>query len=226
MFKAIFSLFLSLISLNSIAQLNVSPNILAPPFQGQRLTAKADNDIAGTPFLYNNWKRGSIIMTDGNSFLVPKINFDASRSLFVFDHSDTLYDLDDNVKSVVIYPDANSNNGDLPQTFINVGLGNSSPSVEVLTNGKITIVRKFTKRPEGENYSNGILKTSREYVLKSQDFVMINNQLKLIKYSTADLEELVADKVNEINSFVKSNNLKPKKQTDFLKSIEYYNSLH
>jgi hypothetical protein len=226
MFKALFSLFLSIIALTSFGQLNVSPNILSAPFQGQHFSVKAENDVEGSPFLFDSWKRASIIMKDGNSFLVPKINFDASRSFFVFNHNDTLYDLGDNVSSVKIYADDITNKDKTEMTFIDNPTGVPGSFVQVLTNGKITILRKFIKRPEGENFSNGIVKSSREYVLHSEDFTFINKKLTPIKYNSSSLEELVADKKSEINSYVKSNNLKPKKQSDFLKTIEYYNSLN
>ena len=44
-------------------------------------------------------------------------------------------------------------------------------------------------------------------------------------YNNNGLNDLVQDKASAINSYVKLNNLKLKKQSDFLKSIEYYNSL-
>src|SRR6185312_16429943 len=85
------------------SQTNISPNILAEPFQGQHIRMKADNDVEGTPLLYNDWKRGEVTLKNGQNYHLDKINFNASDGKFIYSKNDTTYDFVDNVNEIKIY---------------------------------------------------------------------------------------------------------------------------
>jgi hypothetical protein len=104
-------------------------------------------------------------------------------------------------------------------------LPGQSNFVQVLTKGKITVLRQFSKKPEGENYSNGVVTETRKYVLRSQDVAMVKNKITPLTYGSSTLKELTSDKITDVDSYVKSHRLKPKKADDFLEVINYYNSL-
>jgi hypothetical protein len=204
----------------------MSPNILASPFQGQQFKIKADGDVEGNPLLFDNWKSGEVILANGETYHLEKINFDASGSKFIYSKNDTIYEVQDNVNEVRINGENAGEDSSSEMLFRNDVLPKQSSFVQVLIKGKITILRKFDKKPEGENYSNGIVNNTRKYVLHTEDVAVVDNKIIPVKYSSSTLEELTSDKKSQVDSFIKSNNLKPKKEDDFLKSINFYNSIN
>jgi hypothetical protein len=97
--------------------------------------------------------------------------------------------------------------------------------VQVIAHGKVTIFCEYSKKPEGENYSNGIVNNTRKYVLRSNYYSIAGNNAIPVKFNSSTLDELTADKKDKVESYIKENKLKVKKEPDFLKVIKYYNSI-
>lgn len=207
------------------SQTRISPNILGEPFQGQHIKMKADNGVEGTPLLYDGWKRGEVTLKNGENYHLEKINFNASDGKFIYSKNDTTYEFLDNVNEIRIYGENHLHDSSSDMIFRTDLLPEQPGFVQVLIKGKITILREFTKKPEGENYSNGIVNSTRKYVLHTQDFALIGNKAVPFKYSSSALDDLTSDKKDQMDRYIKENNLKPKKENDFLKSIKFYNSI-
>lgn len=226
MMKKLILMFTFTISVSTgFSQTRISPNILAEPFQGQHIKMKSDNDVEGTPLLYDDWKSGEVTLKNGENYHLEKINFNASDGKFIYSKNDTTYEFMDNVNEIKIYGENHSQDSSSDMIFRTDLLPEQPGFVQVLTKGKITIVREFAKKPEGENYSNGIVNSTRKYVLHTQDFALIANKAVPFKYSSSALDDLTSDKKDQIDRYIKENNLKPKKENDFLKSIKFYNSI-
>ena len=225
MLKLILTIFsFSLVSF-AFCQTNLSPNILQAPFQGQQFTAKADNDVEGNPMVFDNWKKGEVTLKDGEKYPIEKMNLDAQRHLFLYAVNDSIYEFDDNVREVRIYDNGNSDNPNSVMIFRNNIDPQSDHFVELLDTGKITIFQEYEKKPEGENYSNGIVNNTRKYTLHTTQYALINKVATPIKFNSSTLEDLTSDKKKQVEAFVKENKLKVKKASDFLKAIDYYNAM-
>ena len=209
----------------SFSQTNISPNILAEPFQGQHIMMKADNGVEGTPLLYNDWKSGEVTLKNGENYHLEKINFNASDGKFIYSKNDTIYEFIDNVDEIKVYGENHSQDSSSDMIFRTNLLPEQSGFVQVLAKGKVTVLREFAKKPEGENYTTGIVNSTRKYVLHTQDFALIGNKAVPFKYGSSALDEFTSDKKDRIDSYVKQHNLKPKKENDFLKCIKFYNTL-
>lgn len=223
--KLVFTLLCSGFITLSFAQTPMSPNVLAAPFQGLHFTAKADNAIEGSPLLFDRWKRGEVTMDNGETFPIDKINLDAQRNLFLYSVQDTIYEFLSVVKEIRIFDYSDGDNPNNVMVFRHNVDPESDNFVQVLDTGKITIFQTFAKKPEGENYSNGIVNNSRKYALHTTPYALIKKVAVPIKFSPSTLEDLTADKKKEVEAFVKENKLKVKKQPDFLKAIDFYNSI-
>ena len=203
----------------------MSPNVLQAPFQGQHFTTKADNDVEGNPMVFDTWKKGEVSLKDGEKYPIEKINLDAQRNRFLYAVNDSIYEFDDNVREVRIYNNSNPDDPRSVMIFRNNIDPQSDNFVELLDTGKITIFQVYNKQPEGENYSNGIVNNSRKYTLHTTQYALINKVATAIKFNSSTLEDLTSDKKKEVEAFVKENKLKVKKESDFLRAIDYYNSM-
>src|SRR5215831_2465505 len=204
--KLVFTLVSFMCISNCFSQVSMSPNVLASPFQGERFKVKTDFEVEGTPLLFDDWKPGEVTLTTGEVFQLQKINFDGSTSRFVYSVNDTLYEFQDNVSEIKVL-NKDEGGSSYEMLFRKDLLPSGKAFAQVLAKGKVTILREFIKRPEGENYSNGIVNNSRKYVLHTSDVAVINSQVTPFKYSASDLETLTSDKKSQVDAFVKSNGL-------------------
>lgn len=221
--KLIFTLLSSGFISLAFAQTPMSPNVLAEPFQGQHFKAKSDNDIEGNPLVFSDWKKGEVTLKNGERYPIEKINLDAQRNKFLYQINDSIYEFLDNIREIKIF---NNNGSDNSVMIFRDNIDPESDNfVELLDSGKITIFQVYEKKPEGENYSNGIVNNTRKYVLHTTQYALINKKTTPIKFNSSTLDDLTSDKKKEVEAFVKENKLKVKKEPDFLKAINYYNSI-
>lgn len=209
----------------AFAQAPMSPNVLQAPFQGLKVTTKADNNVEGSPLIFDNWRRGEVRLNNGETYPLDKMNLDAQRNKFLYAVGDSIYEFWDNVTEIKIFDYSDPNNPNSVMDFRNNVDPESDNFVEVLDTGKITIFKTYEKKPEGENYSNGIVNNTRKYALHTNQYALINKVATPIKFSSSTLDDLTADKKKEVEAFVKENKLKVKKEPDFLKAISFYNSM-
>ncbi len=201
-------------------------NILSDPQKiGAFKTSDAMGDVAGTPLLYDEWKRGEVTLKNGEKYKIEKMNLDASRDRFVYAVNDSLYEFSDNIREMKIYGEDHKNDPSSDMIFRSDINPSAANFVQVLTTGKITIFCEYSKKPEGENYSNGIVNNTRKYVLHKYYYSIVNNKAVPVKLSSSTFDELTSDKKEEVTAFIKTNNLKVKKEPDFLKAITYYNGI-
>ncbi|MEP6926957.1 MAG: hypothetical protein ABI834_04935 [Ginsengibacter sp.] len=201
-------------------------NVLTEPFEGQHFRVNDDmGGVEGNPFLFSEWKSGEVTLKNGEKYKIEKINLDASRNQFIYSIHDTLFDFSDNVQEIKIYK-GNQNTEESSDMIFRSDINPLAANfVEILVKGKITIFREYNKKPEGENYSNGIVNNTRKYVLHSNYYSIKGNKAVPIKFNSSTFDDLTLDKKDQANAFIKKNNLKLKTESDFLKAVAFYNSL-
>jgi hypothetical protein len=215
--------FLSIAFSQNVGGEFTSPYAYGESFENRAYNEKFAGDVAGSPLLFSNWLPGEVVLDNGEKYLVEKINFDALAQKFLYMHHDTMFEVGDNVQKITIHDNSNSDNSvmvfrdDIDPESVNF--------VQMLDSGKVTIFEHIDKKPEGENYTNGIVSTTRKFVVHKTVYALANKLATPIKFDASSLEELTADKADEMNSFIKQNRLKVKRETDFLKAIDYYNTL-
>ncbi|HVZ97396.1 MAG TPA: hypothetical protein VG847_11005 [Chitinophagaceae bacterium] len=191
-------------------------------FENRAYQEKFSSDVAGSPLLFDNWLPGEVVLNNGEKYLVEKINFDALAQKFLYMYHDTMFEFGDNVQKITVH----DNSADNPVMVFRDDIDPESVNfVQMLDSGKVTIFAHIDKKPEGENYSNGIVNNIRKYTVHKTTYALVKKEATPVKFDASSLEELTADKAGEMKSYIKENRLKVKKETDFLKAITYYNSL-
>ena len=198
-------------------------NILASPFEGQRFTVRSDFAVDGNPLLFEDWKSGEVTLINNEKYKVEKINFDASNNKFIYLKNDTMYEFFDNVQQIRIFNENHFDESNADMIFRSDIVSASGSFVEILVTGKITVFQEYLKKPEGENYSNGIVNNTRKYVLHANQSALKNNKIIPLSFNSSMLDELTSDKKEQLSLYIKENKLKLKKKKDFLKAITYYN---
>ena len=181
-------------------------------------------DVSGSRYLFDDWKPGIVILNNGDVFTNIRLKFDAVKSKFYFNRNDTIFELMDNVTEVVL-----SNTDDEMMDFRKIISSDGKNSVttfaRVLSSGKIPLYKEYSKKIEGENFTNGVLTSEKRMVPHNSLWTIINNETIPVKLNSRMLEELTADKKYEMQKFFKTAKINAKNEKDFAAAITYYNSI-
>ena len=193
------------------------------------LNVYKDESAEGSPLLFEDWRYGKVILKNHEQYDNVRLNFDATHNKFYFNRHDTSFELLSVVEEIRVKDISHSTDSTYDMIFKNNINGGDvvkpESFVQVLCNGKIVVFKQYTKRIEGENFNNGIVKNVKKYVLHTNFFAIVNNQVIPVKLNSHFLEELTSDKKDQMKAFVKSKQLNVKKETDFKQALSYYNSI-
>lgn len=189
-----------------------------------------DENVEGGPLLFKNWRMGKVVLKNHEQYDNVLLNFDAANNKFYFNKHDTAFELVSAVEEIRVKDISNLNDSTNDMIFknnINGGGDKLKPNsyVEVLCNGKIPMFKQYTKIIEGENFTNGIITSTKKYVLHTEIFAVSNNEILPVKLNSHFFDELTSDKKDQVKAFVKSRHLNLKKETDFTEALSYYNSI-
>ena len=222
MSKILLSLALIIFSNSAICQLAAEQNT------GKLFHIITNNEASGSPFLYDDWKSGSVILSNENKLDNLKLKFDVLHNKFLFNRNDSTYEFADDVKEIRIM-DEDEKEGNKQLIFEKVINANdkilAGTFVQVLSAGKITLLKYISKRIEGENFTNGIITSKKQIVSHNSYWVTVSSKTTPVKLNSHSLEELTSDKKDEMQKFVKAAKLNAKNEKDFALAIAYYNSI-
>jgi hypothetical protein len=179
--------------------------------------------VNGSPFFFDNWMRATIVTTKG-PYELAQVKFDAYDNILQFNQNEDLFEVSDKIVSFQFFAKTDDKN---PTYYFEKGFtGNGLKSdqfVLVLAKGTISFIRAESKAVTDVNQINvGLIKTftnvTRWYLVKG-------NIAQLVRLNKTEILPLLADKAEQIQSYINSQSLSLKKEDDFIKLIKYYNSL-
>lgn len=180
-------------------------------------------DIEGSPLLYEAWLPGKVTTVSGKVYENLKLNYNIYEEMltFVYDSADKPLKFEEQVKTFTIYTPA-------ALTF-----ANSFPAIDRQTtasfyhvlssNGKTALLKRYQKILNViKNYNSSETKKFQDavayYIYKD------GKMLQLSKNKDSILNTL-ANKKEQLQSFVKQSNLNLKKDEDLAKLFDYYLSI-
>ncbi|OKL40636.1 hypothetical protein [Pontibacter flavimaris] len=182
--------------------------------------------MTGSPYLHPDWAEGAISLSNGTTYQGINIMYDQVKDVILFKNKDDqVMELIEPVKEFSI--SYIQNNEKVNKTFRK---GYSSEGVtpdaflEVLADGKTTLLKRTTKNVfDRKGYSSA---TIEREVQESQDYYVANsNKLLKVKKSKGSLLAALPGKADELQSYIKTNSLNLRNDSDMAKLVAYYNSL-
>lgn len=188
--------------------------------------------IRGTPFLFDDWILGELVLTD-NHFNEVEIKYDMMEDNVLIMNS----------SGIAIYPNKSivksfhfSNSEGEYRNFINLALvdytlgpdGNSG-FVELLYEGKNSLIAKklkFLKRVEARGaYSEN--RTYDEFRYSPAEYYWINNEVEvtLLKGGKKNVLKALNDN-GDLASYVKNTGLNLKKENDLILLMIYFDTIY
>ncbi len=188
-----------------------------------------DNELLGSPFLFENWRVAKIKLKTLGEFDNVKVKFNPFNNLFYYNKNDSLYEFIDELEEVRIKNNDHLNESGYDIVFTKDIYTNDKVStgafVQILCKGKITIIKYFKGKIDENNESStfGSQGKTKKLITTSTVLAITNNQTQSIQYNLKKLQLLTIDKTSEINNFIKLKGLNIKKEVDFVVAVAYYN---
>jgi hypothetical protein len=219
------TLFLSVVASDLLAQgVNISTD-----FQDVRFAGKTYNNLIGSPFLFEDWVEGSVILIDGTEFKGLKINFNQIKE-------EVLFALPDNKTKVFMHPvrqfsiEGPNSKGETNRIFKNgfasIDGGTQNSFYEILADGSLSLVKRTSKsiveeRADGQTFKTKQIRTNHKY------YVAQGTQLSKAPRDKKTFLSMLPDqsKILLIDEYLTKNNTSLKDEQALTQAIAYYNSL-
>jgi hypothetical protein len=180
--------------------------------------------VRGTPFLYEEWSRGTVKMADSAVYndLVLKFNALTNQLLYKNLRSGGLMEF---LKPVSVFVLDKGGNRDLYRKgFPAVDKFNEDTFYQVISDGKVKLLYKQSKiLTESRFYSSATSETNITDV--SSYYILKDGRLKKIRPSKKEFIELFKDKENTIKAYLQAQDIDYKDKQSLANLVNYYNSL-
>lgn len=197
--------------------------ILHDPVSGKVFNPIRYSEIRGTPFLYDQWIKGSVSIP-GGTYIDMQLKYDVYGNALYFNRNDQSFEFQDPVLAFTLMPVPGDSSSYMYFTKGMSAQGlKEDQYVQVLTEGKISLYKSDIKLLSELNEINrGIVQS---FSKSSRYFALRNNLITLIKLNKKEIMALVGDHEKEVASFISLYNLSFKKERDIIALFEYYNTL-
>ena len=211
----------ALFSLDAAAQYTSTTDMEARP--GHEYNAST---MIGSPYLHPDFAEGTITLSNGTIYEGVNIMYDQVRDVIVFKGKDgQVKELIEPVKEFTI--NYIHNNGKLHKTFRKgySGEGVSADAfLEVLADGKTTLLKKTSKKIfDRKGYSSATI--DREVQESEEYYIATGNKLTKVKKTKGSLLAAMPGKADDLQSYIKTNALNLRNDSDIIKLVDHYNSL-
>lgn len=180
----------------------------------------------GSPYLYADWAVGTITLNNGTIYQGINIMYDQVKDVVLFKTQDgKVKELIEPVQEFKI--NFITNNQATEKTFRKGFTGEGvSPDafLEVLADGKAVLLKRTSKKIfDRKNYSSATI--NREVQVSEDYYVASGNKLVKVKKSKNSLLSVMPEKSDYLVTYIKSNGLNLRNDSDMAKLVAYYNSL-
>ncbi|WP_028890752.1 hypothetical protein [Tenacibaculum sp. 47A_GOM-205m] len=213
---SVLSLLLFVNVIFSQSQLNLT-KITGTYNNGEFSEFSENNEMNGTPFLFDSWNNPSIItLTTGKIYKLSNINYDLNRKKFVSKISDKELFVFENINEVIVKGKKYLKINDVFYQEIFYNPKGLSLLKKILLKKVKPVVNKMTYQ---------VIKKG-EYKKKGKYFLKKGNELIEVKLKKSSiLNELPRELRKELDKFSKRESLSFKDEGDLFKIMRYYNSL-
>jgi hypothetical protein len=185
-------------------------------------------DVAGTPFLANDWKYGTLVLNTSRRYDSVRIRLNLySQQVHFLNSSNLEVALDKGYIKEVLLPDGKAGvTGGLhfQNGFPPVDEQDANNFYQVLVQGKMWLllsIRKIVAQDKDEMAGE----VRKEYKAYEDYYAYDGKTMQRIRKDKTFVENLLADKKDKVEAFIVENKFKLRSIDEIRRVIEYYNTL-
>ncbi|HEX3025332.1 MAG TPA: hypothetical protein VHP12_08985 [Chitinophagaceae bacterium] len=182
--------------------------------------------IKGSPFLFDDWKKAAIISNKGYAFNNVELKFDIYINRFLLNKNDTAYLVNENTKSIKLFPNDNDTIAKMifENGFVSPGNFTEKNYLQILAKGALTLLKYYHADMIEYTEYNDPVKYKRFVPVKDY-FILRNETTEKIGLNKKKFNEILLSKKDAVDSFIKQKNLSGKDEKDWITAINYFNSI-
>lgn len=201
-----------------------SQSTFQDPVTGKVFNPEKYSGIRGTPLLFDKWINGTVITVAGK-YDNLLLKFDIYSNTLLLNKDEESFEFSDKILQFVLKPKEIDSSTYL---YFKNGLSGSNIKpyqyVQVITEGKINLYKLNNKIvSEMSEINAGMIKT---FTNSANYYILVNKELKFFKLNKNDVLELIKDKNDKVELYIKEQNRNLKKENDLIDVIRYYNSIN
>ncbi|HWK06419.1 MAG TPA: hypothetical protein VNS58_22450 [Puia sp.] len=185
-------------------------------------------DVEGSPFFKDEWVEGTVISANDKKYdhIKLRLNLQTQEWHFLAKDNTEMTVPKGTIKEILLYDSAGNNKkGTTFQCgFPAIDAQDKDNFYQVLSQGKVWLLRSLRKTisQRKDDLSGDVRK---EFVTYEVYYLFAGGTLQRVKKDKSFFLTLLADKKNRLEDFINENKLKFKSADDFVRVIDYYNSL-
>ncbi|MDB4927273.1 hypothetical protein [Mucilaginibacter sp.] len=180
--------------------------------------------LVGSPYFIVDWSKADVTFADGSVQKDKVVKYDELKDkLFTQIKDDKMGEFDTPVADFTI----TAADGTVAKFGKIPGNGKFGDDAffEILSDGKVKLIRKNAKSISEYKKDLGTAVTTREVVDNIDYYLVVSGKLVRIKKDKKSVEAALGAKQTELDAYIKSNNLNLKNDADLAKLITQYNTL-
>jgi hypothetical protein len=216
-------LLLSTVAINASAQRFSYSNTPVVDATGKPVTVNTYMHIKGSPFIFDEWLPGEVVTGDGklHTGMLLKYNIETNLLTFVYNPKEEPLKFAEPVTAFTIFGERRMNFG---KNFPKIdGYGKDS-YYEVITLGKAMLLKHYRELLK-DTRSADLSMTDGTYVQRAAYYIFKDGKMARFKLNVKTIQEALADKSAQVNSFLLEKNINLENEEDLKKVFDYYNSL-
>ena len=182
-------------------------------------------DIQGSPFLYDDWNDGVIVLNDSQMSHV-KLKFDTYSNKFVVNKNDTSYEISNAINEIRLFPNNDTSNARIYRKGYNINMRlNPKVYLQVMAEGKTSLLKyAFKDMEEYTEYGSAVkIKRFRE---GQQYFILKDGQYTSTTLTKKNLQDALSDKWPAVSDFLSKKGLNGKDEKSWTAAFRFYNTLN
>ncbi len=181
-------------------------------------------DVVGTPYLFENWTKGEVTLTDGKIHKDLDLKYDQLEGIVFFKGKNGAdLGFTSPVKSFILYPNNVAMNFILVPEIKEV---DKDPYFEVLSEGKKVKFLKKTMKVIREGKGYGSATTTRTFAENTNYYLLkADGTYTKVKKDKKAIIASLSDKSTEVEQYIKDNKTNFKEDASVAAVINYYNTL-
>lgn len=222
------TLFFLIFSLPTVGQIQLETaglgliyDLKGAPYHEKKVTI-----TEGSPFLKDEWSRGSIVMLNKRIVqdLNVKLNLETNEVHYLAEDTKLEMIALQGIVSEVILKDTESETIRFKRGFPSYGTNNQRTFYQVLTEGEITLLKLVKKEVIEEKPYNSATYINK-YNTKEEYFLFKEEKLIKLKRTKSGILEILNDQRIKLDEFIATNRINLKSDGDLIQLISYYNTI-
>ncbi|SJZ80946.1 hypothetical protein [Sediminibacterium ginsengisoli] len=217
------------LSMNAQMQTSTPSNTsLLVEANGSPHKAKPRANVDGTPYYNDDYCSATLYGADGKPYAAIPARLNLQENLVIFKRGDAELTPSFMVKKIEFGQcDGKKSNAVFESGFPAIGVQNEGSFYQVLDDGKTKFL-KYIQIVETATQNNGLNPSAATLTLQRNETFYVYSPAKgMVKVgkSADDLLNALADRRDQVASYISSNKFKLKKEDEMVKVINFYNTL-